>query len=62
MNCYITYFIEGFIAFNEKFDLIAFNKFALNERVSKIIQLEKKEFVIEEIDIIKKLQTKYENI
>lgn len=62
MDCYISYFIEGFIAFNEDFDLIAFNRFSKDERVLKIIDLDKKEFVDEEIAIIEELQDKYENI
>lgn len=62
MDCYITYFIEGFIAFNEDLQVIAFNKFSPDKRALNIIQLEKKEFIPEEIAIIEQLQEEYENI
>lgn len=62
MDCYISYFIEGYIAFNEDFDVIAFNRFSPDERVSKLISIEKKEMVSEETAIIEELQDSYENV
>lgn len=62
MDCYISYFIEGFIAFNEDLDLIAFNKFPADERVSRMISIDNREFVEEETAIIEELQDSYDNV
>ncbi|MDO5848100.1 MAG: ATP-binding protein [Methanobrevibacter sp.] len=62
MDCYITYFIGGFLAFKDNQDLIKIKPFPKDEIVSRMISLENKELVAEEIEIIEELENEFDNI
>ena len=62
MDCYITYFIGGFLAFNENQELIEIKPFQKEEIVSKLIALENKEIVEEEIEIIESVKDDFDEI
>lgn len=62
MDCYITYCIGGFLAFDENQNLIAIKPFSNDECVSRFYDIEEKKVVLEEIDIIKQLDQDYETI
>lgn len=62
MDCYVTYFIGGFIAFNADEEVIKTKPFPNEKIVSKIISLENKEPVSEEIEIIEELEKDFDRI
>lgn len=62
MDCYVTYFIGGFLAFNENKELIKTKPFPKDEIISRLILLENKEFVCEETEIIEELENEFETI
>lgn len=62
MECYITYFIGGFLAFNTNQELIAYKPFKKDEIISKLISLENKEIVAEEIELIKEIKNDFDEI
>ena len=62
MQCYITYCIKGFLAFNGDNKLIAEKLFPEDEIVERLISLDEKQIVNEEIDIIKEVENDYNEI
>ena len=62
MQCYITYCIKGFLAFNGDNELIAEKLFPEEEIVERLISLDEKQIVSEEIDIIKEVEDDYDEI
>lgn len=62
MDCYITYFIGGFLAFKDNQELIKIKPFPKEEIVDKLISLENKEIASEEIEIIKELEGEFDTI
>lgn len=62
MQCYITYCIKGFLAFNGDNELIAKKLFPEDEIVERLISLDEKQIVSEEIDIIKEVEDDYDEI
>ena len=62
MQCYITYCIKGFLAFNGDNKLIAEKLFPEDEIVERLISLDEKQIVNEEIDIIKEVEDDYNEI
>lgn len=62
MDCYITYCIVGFLAFDENQKLIRYKLFPNRERASKLMKIENKEVVDEEKDIINEVSSNYNNI
>ncbi len=62
MDCYITYFIGGFLAFNSNQDLITHKPFKKDEIVLKLISLENKEIVDEEIEILNEVKNDFDKI
>lgn len=62
MDCYITYFIGGFLAFKDDQELIKIKPFPKEEIVDRLISLENKEIASEEIEIIKELEREFDTI
>lgn len=62
MDCYITYFIGGFLAFKDNQELIKIKPFPKEEIVDRLISLENKEIASEEIEIIKELEGGFDTI
>ena len=62
MKCYITYFIKGFLAFNDKNELIAEKLFPEDEILDRLIAIDNKEIISEEIDIINEISEDYDEI
>ncbi len=62
MDCYITYFIGGFLAFKDNQELIKIKPFPKEEIVDRLISLENKEIASEEIEIIKELEGEFDTI
>lgn len=60
MDCYITYFIGGFLAFKDNQELIKIKPFPKEEIVDRLISLENKEIVSEEIEIIEELEDEFD--
>lgn len=62
MDCYITYFIGGFLAFKDNRELIKIKPFPKEEIVERLISLEDKDFVPEETEIIEELEDEFDSI
>lgn len=62
MECYITYCIKGFFAFNSKNELISKKLFPEDKIVNRLAQIDEKEIVGEESEIIEELSTDYDEI
>ena len=62
MQCYITYSIKGFLAFNDKNELICEKLFPEDEIINRLAQLAEKEVVKEERDIINEVSANYDEI
>ena len=62
MECYITYCIKGFLAFNSKNELICEKLFPKDEIINRLIQIDSKEIVLEEKKIIDELYPDYDEI
>ncbi|WP_298501372.1 NOP5/NOP56 family protein [uncultured Methanobrevibacter sp.] len=62
MECYITYSIKGFLAFNDKNELIAEELFPEAEIITRLAEIEEKQIVCEEAEIIKKVSEDYDEI
>ncbi len=62
MECYITYCIKGFFAFNGENELIAKKLFPEDEIINRLIVIENKEIAPEELDIINEVSEKYSEI
>ncbi|MBE6499460.1 MAG: ATP-binding protein [Methanobrevibacter thaueri] len=55
MECYITYCVKGFFAFNNENELICEKLFPENEIINRLIEINNKQIVDEEIEIINSL-------
>ncbi|MBQ6098705.1 MAG: ATP-binding protein [Methanobrevibacter sp.] len=62
MECYITYSIKGFLAFNNENKLIAEELFPENEIINRLAEIEEKQIVDEEAKIIEKVSKDYDEI
>jgi nucleolar protein 56 len=62
MECYITYSIKGFYAFNDSKELIAKKLFDEDEVLQKLIEIDNKEIPTEEIELINELSENYDSI
>ncbi|WP_407413108.1 NOP5/NOP56 family protein [Methanobrevibacter sp.] len=62
MECYITYCVKGFFAFNSQNELIIKKLFPEDEIVNRLAQIDEKEIVGEESEIIEELSTDYDEI
>lgn len=62
MDCYITYCIKGFLAFNEDNELICEKLFPEDEIISRLIEIDSKQIVKEELEIIDEISKDYDNI
>ena len=52
MDCYITYCIKGFLAFNDDNELICEKLFPEDEIINRLIEIDSKQIVKEELEII----------
>ena len=62
MECYVTYSIKGFYAFNENNELIAEKLFKEEEILQKLIEIDNKEILPEESELIEELSQNYDTI
>lgn len=62
MECYITYCIKGFLAFDSENNLIAKKLFPENEIIERLMEIENKKIPKEEKELINELYDKYEVI
>ena len=62
MECYITYCIKGFFAFNSDNELIAERLFPQNEIIERLVEIDNKEIVKEELEIIEDVAKDYDEI
>ena len=62
MECYVTYSVKGFYAFNENNELIAQKLFKETEILQKLIEIDNKEIPTEESDLIDELSKDYDSI
>ena len=62
MECYVTYCVKGFYAFNENNELIAEKLFKEDEILDKLIEIDNKEIPTEESELINELSKNYETI
>ena len=62
MECYVTYCVKGFYAFNENNELIAEKLFKEDEILEKLIEIDNKEIPTEESELINELSKSYETI
>ena len=62
MQCYITYSVKGFLAFDSENELITKKLFPENEIISRLIDIESKQIPPEEIDIINEMSDSYDEI
>ena len=62
MQCYITYSIKGFLAFNEENELICEKSFPKNEIIQRLADINDKKIVKEELDIINEVIADFDEI
>lgn len=62
MECYITYCVKGFFAFNSQNELIIKKLFPEDEIINRLAQIDEKEIVKEESEIIEELSNDYDEI
>ena len=62
MECYITYTIKGFYAFNSENELICEKLFPEDEIINRLADISQKQIVFEEEEIIKEVENKYDPI
>lgn len=62
MECYITYCIKGFLAFNEDFELIAKKLFPKESIVTALMEIENKKIASQEKEIIEEVSKDYDKI
>ena len=62
MECYVTYSVKGFYAFNENNELIGEKLFKEEEILQKLIEIDNKEIPTEESELIKELSSNYDTI
>ena len=62
MECYVSYCVKGFYAFNENKELIAERLFEEDEILQKLIEIDNKEIPLEESELINELSKTYDTI
>ena len=62
MECYVTYCVKGFFAFNQQNELICKKLFPENEIINRLIDIDDKKIVLEEKEIIYELSKNYDKI
>ena len=62
MECYITYCVKGFFAFNGENELICKKLFPEDEVISRLAEIDDKKIVLEESQIIKEVSSEYDEI
>ena len=62
MECYITYTIKGFYAFNSENELISEKLFPKSEIINRLAEIDDKKIVLEEYELIKELSVNYDEI
>ena len=62
MECYITYSIKGFYAFNSENELISEKLFPESEIINRLAEIDDKKIVLEENELIKELSDDYDEI
>ena len=62
MECYITYCVKGYFAFNSEFELISKKLFPKEEIIDRLIEIDDKKIVKEELEIIDELSKHYDEI
>ena len=62
MECYITYCIKGFLAFNQDFELINQKTFPKESIVATLMEIENKKLVTQEKEIIEEVSKDYDKI
>ncbi len=62
MECYITYCVKGYFAFNSENELICNKLFPEDEIITRLVEINDKQIVKEESEIIKKVSEDYDEI
>ena len=62
MECYITYSVKGFYAFNNENELIEKKLFQEDEIVTRLVDIDDKKIVAEEMEIIEEVSKDYDEI
>ncbi|WP_407424265.1 NOP5/NOP56 family protein [Methanobrevibacter sp.] len=62
MECYVTYSVKGFYAFNENNELIGQRLFKEDEMLEKLIEIDNKEIPTEESELIEELLKDYDSV
>ena len=62
MECYITYSVKGFYAFNNENELISKKLFPKDEIINRLADINEKKIVAEEMEIIKETSQDYNEI
>lgn len=62
MQCYITYSIKGFLAFNSENELICEKLFPEDEIINRLSEIQQKQTVPEELEIINEVSKSYDEI
>lgn len=62
MECYITYSVKGFLAFNSENKLISEKLFPEDEIVNRLAEIDDKKIVKEELEIIEEVSKDYDEI
>ena len=62
MECYITYCVKGFFAFNKENELISQKLFPEDEIINRLAEINDKKIVKEELELINKLSNDYDEI
>lgn len=62
MECYITYCVKGFLAFNSENELIAKELFPTEEIIQRLTEINDKKIVKEELDIIEEVSKDFDEI
>ena len=62
MECYITYCVKGFFAFNNENELICKKLFPEDEIISRLTEINDKKIVPEELEIIEETSGEFDEI
>jgi nucleolar protein 56 len=62
MECYITYCVKGYFAFNSENELICQKQFPENEIINRLVEIDNKQIVKEELEIIEEVSENFDEI
>ena len=62
MECYITYCVKGYFAFNSENELISKRLFPDDEIINRLAEIDDKQIVAEELEIIDEVSQNYDEI